>query len=151
MACSVRTCGIQCADALLAATPILCLTHAAVTEDELKAMFAEHGTVNSCVIMHDDDGKSKVGGGRVGFVRAGVCVLGAGICMANEAVRLLQPASALMIHTVVPTPGSSCCHMQGFGFVNFEAPEQAAAAVSALNGKDVRTGMAGLADDSHRV
>ncbi len=30
-------------------------------------MFAEHGTVNSCVIMRDDDGKSKVGGqpGRV--------------------------------------------------------------------------------------
>lgn len=25
-------------------------------------MFAEHGTVNSCVIMRDDDGKSKVGG-----------------------------------------------------------------------------------------
>ncbi|PRW61133.1 polyadenylate-binding 4 [Chlorella sorokiniana] len=55
-----------------------------VSEDELKAMFAEHGTVNSCVIMRDDDGKSK-----------------------------------------------------GFGFVNFEAPEQAAAAVSALNGKDI--------------
>lgn len=76
LARSVRTCGIQCADAFLAAPPILCLVHAAVTEDELKAMFAEHGTVNSCVIMHDDDGKSKVGGGRVGPVRATVCAGG---------------------------------------------------------------------------
>ncbi|KAL4419334.1 hypothetical protein ABPG77_006022 [Micractinium sp. CCAP 211/92] len=56
-----------------------------VTDEELKEMFAEHGTVNSCIIMRDDDGKSKC-----------------------------------------------------FGFVNFEAPEQAAAAVAALNGKDVK-------------
>jgi polyadenylate-binding protein len=55
-----------------------------VSDEELKAMFAEFGTVNSCIIMRDDDGKSK-----------------------------------------------------GFGFVNFEAPEQAAAAVQDLNGKDV--------------
>lgn len=48
-----------------------------------------------------------------------------------------------MIRTMVLTPAPSCRRMQGFGFVNFEAPEQAAAAVSALNGKDVRTGMAG--------
>ncbi|KAI3432336.1 hypothetical protein D9Q98_003894 [Chlorella vulgaris] len=55
-----------------------------LSDEEVQAMFAEHGTVNSCIIMRDDDGKSK-----------------------------------------------------GFGFVNFEAPEQAASAVQALNGKDV--------------
>ncbi|PSC67282.1 polyadenylate-binding 1 [Micractinium conductrix] len=56
----------------------------AVSDEELRAMFEEHGTVNSCIIMRDDEGKSK-----------------------------------------------------GFGFVNFEAPEQAASAVNALNGKDI--------------
>eukprot|EP00887_Chlorella_sp_A99_P002508 scaffold6.g2508.t1 len=55
-----------------------------ITDEELKKMFGEYGTVNSAIIMRDDEGKSK-----------------------------------------------------GFGFVNFEAPEQAAAAVEALNGKEV--------------
>ena len=55
-----------------------------VDEEALTAMFAEHGTVNSCVIMKDEAGVSK-----------------------------------------------------GFGFVNMEEPEHAAAAVDALNGKDI--------------
>lgn len=33
---------------------------AAVEDEELRAMFAEHGTVSSCIIMRDDEGKSKV-------------------------------------------------------------------------------------------
>ena len=53
-----------------------------MSDEELRAMFAEHGEVSSCIIMRDDDGASK-----------------------------------------------------GFGFVNFEAPEQAGAAVAALNGE----------------
>jgi hypothetical protein len=40
-----------------------------VSDEELQAMFAEHGMVNSCIIMRDDEGKSKVGGVRgVGLV-----------------------------------------------------------------------------------
>lgn len=52
-------------------------------------MFAEHGTVTSCVVMKEEGegGKSK-----------------------------------------------------GFGFVNFEQPEDAAKAVEALNGKDINGG-----------
>ena len=33
------------------------------SDEELRALAAEHGTVNSCAIMRDTDGKSKVRGG----------------------------------------------------------------------------------------
>ena len=52
-----------------------------MSDEELRAMFEAHGAVSSCILMRDEEGKSK-----------------------------------------------------GFGFVNFEEPEQAFSAVTALNG-----------------
>lgn len=47
------------------------------------------------------------------------------------------------LHSHLNAAPHSHLALQGFGFVNFEAPEQAAAAVSALNGKDVSQGPGG--------
>jgi polyadenylate-binding protein len=56
----------------------------ALSDEDLRALFAEYGEVSSCVIMRDAEGNSK-----------------------------------------------------GFGFINFDKPECAGAAVDALNGKDI--------------
>jgi hypothetical protein len=61
---------------------------AALSDEEVQAMFAEHGTVNSCIIMRDDDGKSKVS-----WAADVMCTL----CCSFQ--RMLQP---LFVQFIVP-------------------------------------------------
>ena len=113
---------------------------AAVDDDELKGMFSEHGTVNSCVIMRDDEGKSKASSVCACCNTALVTGCRHHRCQLKRSTPWTCPAPCprLTISTSPPymTTTIIClCSWQGFGFVNFEAPEQASAAVQSLNGQ----------------